>query len=475
MIEAQMLSRNPDETPEEAFERLGAREIRDSAAMPDVDQESTPAGISLTDFWAYMPAHAYIFEPTRDLWPASSVDARIPPQQLLGVDGRPLLDRNGTPKTIKASRWLDRNRAVEQMTWVPGEPNIIESRLLSDGGWIERAGCRCSNLYRPPTIALGDPRGAAPWIDHAVRLFGEDAPYIIRFLAHRVQKPYEKINHALVLGGSQGIGKDALLEPVKAAVGPWNFAEVSPQHLLGRFNGFVKSVILRVSDARDLGDIDRYAFYDHMKSYTAAPPDVLRVDEKNLREYNVFNVCSVIITSNYKTNGIFLPPDDRRHFVAWSNLTKEDFPPDYFTELWSSYRNGGVNDVAAYLRDIDISDFDPKAPPPKTAAWWDIVSSSRAPEDAELADALDQCGNPSVITIDEIKRSAPEEFAAYLSDRKNSRKIPHRFEACGYTPLRNTDANDGLWKIFGRRQVIYAKANLTLRDRRLEARRRYGV
>jgi hypothetical protein len=60
-----------------------------------------------------------------------------------------------------------------------------------------------------------------------------------------VQHPGEKINHALVLGGDQGIGKDSMLEPVKRAVGPWNFHEVSPTHLLGRFNNFVKSVILR--------------------------------------------------------------------------------------------------------------------------------------------------------------------------------------------------------------------------------------
>jgi hypothetical protein len=44
-----------------------------------------------------------------------------------------------------------------------------------------------------------------------------------------VQRPQEKINHALVLGGAQGIGKDTLLEPVKRAVGPWNFEGVSPQ------------------------------------------------------------------------------------------------------------------------------------------------------------------------------------------------------------------------------------------------------
>ena len=72
-----------------------------------------------------------------------------------------------------------------------------------------------------------------------------------------------------------------------------------------------------------------------MKVYAAAPPDVLRVDEKNLREYNVLNCCGVIITTNHKTDGIYLPADDRRHYVAWSSLTKEDFTEGYWADLWS--------------------------------------------------------------------------------------------------------------------------------------------
>ena len=57
----------------------------------------------------------------------------------------------------------------------------------------------------------------------------------------------------------------------------------------GDFNGYVKSIILRINEARDLGDVNRFDFYDHTKAYTAAPPDVLRVNEKHLREYYVFN------------------------------------------------------------------------------------------------------------------------------------------------------------------------------------------
>jgi hypothetical protein len=89
------------------------------------------------------------------------------------------------------------------------------------------------------------------------------------FLAHRVQRPREKINHALLLGGAQGIGKDTLLEPVKRAVGHWNFGEASPSDMFASFNKFQRSVILRVSEGRDLGDVDRFKLYDRMKTVIA--------------------------------------------------------------------------------------------------------------------------------------------------------------------------------------------------------------
>jgi hypothetical protein len=160
-------------------------------------KEAKTAGVSLNDFQAYMPMHAYIFEPTGELWPASSVNSRFP-------------HRKGSKK---ASHWLDRNRPVEQMTWAPGEPKIIGGRLIAEGGWIDRAGSRCFNLYRPPMLVRGNADKAGPWTDHVRRVYGEEASHIIRFLAHRVQKPEEKINHALVLGGSQVLARTRSLNP----------------------------------------------------------------------------------------------------------------------------------------------------------------------------------------------------------------------------------------------------------------------
>ena len=83
------------------------------------------------------------------------------------------------------------------------------------------------------------------------------------------------------------------------------------------------------------------------------------MDEKYLREHYVFNVLGFLITTNHKTDGIYLPADDRRHFVAWSDRTKEEFTPDYWNELWGWYSNGGFGHVAAYLTELDISTLTP--------------------------------------------------------------------------------------------------------------------
>src|SRR6516165_9818131 len=83
------------------FKELYTEEIFD----PYVDG----VGVTIEDFRAYMPLHAYIFMPCRDIWPATSVNSRLEPM--------PVLDENGMPKRkrgkvviIPASAWLDQNR-----------------------------------------------------------------------------------------------------------------------------------------------------------------------------------------------------------------------------------------------------------------------------------------------------------------------------------------------------------------------------
>jgi hypothetical protein len=127
-------------------------------------------------------------------------------------------------------------------------------------------------------------------------------------------------------------------------------------------------------------------------------------------------------------------------------MTKENFDQPYWDKIWDWYEDGGRADVAAYLATLDISDFNPKAAPPKTEAFWAIVDANRSPEDSELADAIDRLGRetrgpngqpeiirPKVVTIDKIAMVADGDFGLWIRDPKNRRAIPHRMEECGYS------------------------------------------
>src|SRR6516164_4351515 len=139
---------------------------------------SEGAGVTLDDFVAYMPSHVYIFTPCREPWTQTSVNARLQPVPVLDKHGRPKRVK-GKLVTVSASKWLDQNRPVEQMTWVPGFPMLIKNRLVVDGGWIERADVTCFNHYRAPRIVPGDASKAGPWLDHVHKIYPADAAHII--------------------------------------------------------------------------------------------------------------------------------------------------------------------------------------------------------------------------------------------------------------------------------------------------------
>jgi hypothetical protein len=98
-----------------------------SAKAKEEDEPAEGEAISLEDFYAYMPTHGYIFVPTREMWAAASVNARIAPISCGGA-------------ALTATQWLDKNKPVEQMTWAPGFPMLISGKLVADGGWIDRRG-----------------------------------------------------------------------------------------------------------------------------------------------------------------------------------------------------------------------------------------------------------------------------------------------------------------------------------------------
>jgi hypothetical protein len=169
-----------------------------------------------------------------------------------------------------------------------------------------------------------------------------------------------------------------------------------------------------------------------MKTILATPPDVIRVNGKYIPQHYVLNVAGVFYTTNHHFDSVYLPPNDRRTYVAWSEVVSEEFTKGFWPDFWGWYAGGGLEDVVAYLAEYDLSKFDPKAPPKKTDAFWQIVGAGAAPENSELADALDKLGakegakdadgtpcGPVVTTLAKVRDAASADLDEWLNDRKN--------------------------------------------------------
>jgi hypothetical protein len=76
---------------------------------------------------------------------------------------------------------------------------------------------------------------------------------------------------------------DTLLEALRYGVGPHNVAEASAHDIMGNFNEYAKSLVLRINEARDLGGEKRVDFYNRCKNLMAPPPLSLKINEKNKR------------------------------------------------------------------------------------------------------------------------------------------------------------------------------------------------
>jgi hypothetical protein len=296
----------------------------------------------------------------------------------------------------------------------------------------------------------------------------------VQWLAYAAQNPGKKINHALILAGPEGIGKDSLLEPLITALGQDNCQEVLPETVMGRFNTFLKSVLLRVSELHGISDAHKKEFGNRMKTIVAAPPAQHRIDQKYINEFHVPNITKVICTTNETRSALYLNADARRYYIAGTRFTKEQHPPDFFDSYHDWGESGGFQNVAAYLLNLDVSGFKPKAPPPKTAAWYQMVDHSVHPETMGFQDLIerlsDENGNPpAVVSLEMLREEASkvwDEANALFEDPKHRTRLSYRLDDVGYMKAINPDAakSGGRWRKSNRKLTLFARKEMTNRE-----------
>lgn len=349
---------------------------------------------SLTDFCYDERQVKYWDTTSGELLEGKSVDGAIPKHAW------PTEEVDGKVKLIRPSVAINdvsTGLTVESSTWWPGKPRFMLDVVVTERGVLDIDGAVCYNTYRPADHRKLDLTGdAGPWIAHVERLYTDpvERSHFFDFVAHMIQRPEEKVNHGLVMAGTQGIGKDSALLPVRIGVGEHNAAEIQPDDIASQFNPHVQSVLLVINEVRPHDEDFKAAnFYNKLKPLLAAPPDLLPLERKFANRVYVRNLCHVILTTNDPLT-MYIPAEDRRLFVMTSELpdpkTSAVFPAGYFAELHKWFRSGGVGAVIGWLLARDLSAFDAGAPPPMTAGKRAIIESSVQVRRSPVDDILDR-------------------------------------------------------------------------------------
>ncbi len=401
------------------------------------------------EFVYFGEGNNYIYRPTGHHWLARAVDAVC---SKINVNG----------KLIKASLYIQEHAMCTSMTSLPQmDGDVIKGVNYRDGEIFKSPGAAIYNTYRPATIELGDARLAGPFIDHCRRLFNKpgDCDQFFDYLAHRVQRPWEKPRFGLMLAGGQGIGKDSAVELCTPAIGVWNVANIEPNAFETNYNTYATAVLVRINEAANLHDMSKWAFNERTKVLIAGSPDIVTINPKYGQQYSVKMYCGVIITTNHLAGGIYIPQDDRRYDVIECatleemQLTDELVRRAYFSDLWDWALEGGTSHVAAFLNERNLSNFSPNNGQRKTAAHREVIGYG-AQQDEWLDDILDGMNYPEMIRLDWLVKAA---IGKGEKEGDIRRKINPALSRLQYMKYSNPGARDGRWKIHGIKITVFIK------------------
>jgi hypothetical protein len=255
---------------------------------------------------------------------------------------------------------------------------------------VARDGMVYGNRWRDarPQPVAGD---ASQWLAHVERMVPEkfEREHLLNALAHKVQFPTHKINHAILMGGNHGSGKDTLFAPFFWAIGgraKINCSIIKNEDLTSQWGYGLECEVMEIAELRQAEAKDRRALENHLKPIIAAPPEYLMVNRKGLHPYYALNRVFVVAFSNERV-AISIPSEDRRWFVIWAEASK--LPEAQAVSLWNWYQHrGGFEAVANYLHTRDVSAWNPTAPPPMTEAKAIMVEHGMSTAESFLVDLM---------------------------------------------------------------------------------------
>ena len=212
---------------------------------------------------------------------------------------------------------------------------------------------------------------------HINLLCNEDenaATYLFKYIAHLIQKPWEKPGTAIILKSKQGFGKDTLIDIIEKMIGRQHVLRTAEMDdIFGTYNvGLRDRLFLQLNEVEGK---DGFSNKEKIKNIITEENTIIR--EKYISQYDQKNYLRLFILSN-NLNPIEINHDDRRFCVFKSHHKKPN--KEYFNDLHAMKDNEEqMNMLFNYIMNYDISDFSPRNDRPKTDAYNNMKEHNQNP------------------------------------------------------------------------------------------------
>lgn len=205
--------------------------------------------------------------------------------------------------------------------------------------------------------------------------------YVLDWMAQIIQYPEVKEDKAIVLRGSQGIGKGVFVKQFGFLLGDAYHSLTTPGPLIGRFNSELANRLLIFADEVTWGG--NKAEGARLKTFISE--DRINIEFKGKDSIPMNNFARLIIASNSEWV-IPVEGGDRRYVVIDVGENRKD-DKAYFQSVIDDMKNGGRESLMFELLNRDISKRDWSLIP-KTSARADQKLLTMEPHEQWLFDSL---------------------------------------------------------------------------------------
>jgi hypothetical protein len=210
------------------------------------------------------------------------------------------------------------------------------------------------NLYRGPSVEP-KPGDCDSFLEFTLNVIcdGEEDHFewVLNYVAHIYQKPWEAPEVCIVLRGRQGVGKNFFIESIGEIVADYFIVVSNPKHLVSGFNRHLMDKLVVFADEAFFGNERRYAGI--LKNLVTQSQ--MAVEPKGVDVFMAKKYFRLFMASN---EDFVVPADlDDRRFLVLDVSDQHAKDHVYFGELRKEWDSGGREAFYYLMLKRDISEY----------------------------------------------------------------------------------------------------------------------